>query len=208
MYKNLIYFYNLYYLYYKTFQMKFKNNNYLNFLLITLFLFSCTSKPDPFLITKKSVGLLTDSTLVKDLQLVFPNDSISKFISGDEFLGDNNIIRIFDKESKKILLELNPKESLDSLTTIQNIRIMDNRYRTNNSLNKICDFGCISRNYNVSNIQNTIKNLIISVDEINAYFTIDKNELPENLRSDMNLKIEESSIPKSAKIKDFFIQWL
>ena len=47
----------------------------------------------------------------------------------------------------------------------------------------------------------------MSVDEINAYFTIDKNELPEDLRYDMNKKIEAISIPPTAKIKDFFIQW-
>jgi hypothetical protein len=47
----------------------------------------------------------------------------------------------------------------------------------------------------------------VSVDEINAYFTIDKNELPEDLRYDMNKKIEAISIPPTAKIKDFFIQW-
>ena len=39
---------------------------------------SCTSekKQDPFEISKQHVGLLTDSTQVKDLNFVFPNDSI------------------------------------------------------------------------------------------------------------------------------------
>jgi hypothetical protein len=93
------------------------------------------------------------------------------------------------------------------LSTIQNIRIIDSRYKTKKALDKICDFGCISGNYNISSIQNTLRNLIVSVDEINAYFTIDKSELPESLRYNMNLKIDKVSIPKSAKIKDFFIQW-
>ena len=84
---------------------------------------------------------------------------------------------------------------------------MDKRYKTKKGLDKICDFSCISKNYNISSIQNTLRNLIISVDEINAYFTIDKKELPENLRYDMTTKIEAVSIPKKAKIKDFFIQW-
>jgi hypothetical protein len=45
------------------------------------------------------------------------------------------------------------------------------------------------------------------VNEINAYFTIDKSEIPENLRYDMTQKIEAVSIPDKSKIKDFFIQW-
>ena len=182
--------------------------NFIFFLLSVTFIFnSCSTEVDQFLITKNSVGLLTDSTQVKDLKLVFPNDSLNKFIGGDEFLGKSNIIKVFEKETKKLLLELTPKEALDSLSTIQNIRIIDSRYKTKKALNNICDFDCISGNYTISSIQNTLRNLIVSVDEINAYFTIDKSELPESLRYNMNLKIDKVSVPKSAKIKDFFIQW-
>ena len=100
--------------------------NFIFFLLsMTIIFSSCSTEIDPFLITKNSVGLLTDSTQVKDLKLVFPNDSLNKFIGGDEFLGKSNIIKVFEKETKKLLLELTPKEALDSLSTIQNIRIKD-----------------------------------------------------------------------------------
>ncbi len=168
---------------------------------------SCNTTPDPFLITKHSVGKLNDSTQVKDLKRVFETDSLSQFIGGDEFTGNTNIIKVFEKGTQKLLLELTPKEALDSLSTIQTIRIIDNRYKTKKSLDKLCDFSCLSANYNISSVQNTLRNLIVSVDEINAYFTIDKNELPEDLRYDMNKKIEVISIPPTAKIKDFFIQW-
>jgi len=199
MYKNLIYFY--------TFYLKIMKN-FLYFLLPTiLFINSCSKKLDPFLITEQSVGLLTDSTLVKDLKLVFPNDSLNQFIGGDEFLGKSNIIKIFEKKTQKLLLELTPKEPLDSLSTIQNIRIIDNRYKTGKAIDKFCDFGCLSSKHKISSIQNTLRNIIVSIDEINAYFTIDKKELPENLRYNMSLKIDKVSIPQSAKIKDFFIQW-
>ena len=65
----------------------------------------------------------------------------------------------------------------------------------------------IRSKYNISSIQNTLRNLIVSVNDINAYFTIEKSELSENLRYDMTQKIEALSIPDKAKIKDFFIQW-
>jgi hypothetical protein len=45
------------------------------------------------------------------------------------------------------------------------------------------------------------------VDEINAYFTLSKMELAEEMRYDMTQKIEAISIPETAKIKDFYIQW-
>ena len=182
-----------------------------NILVIALtfisILSSCSKEIDPFLISKQSIGFLNDSTTVKELNLVFANDSLVKPIGGDEFLGNSNIIKVFEKGTQKLLLELTPKEALDSLSTIQNVRIIDNRYKTDKSLDKLCDFSCISANYNISSIQNTLRNLVVSVDEINAYFTIDKSELAEDLRYDMTKTIEAISIPPEAKIKDFFIQW-
>lgn len=182
-------------------------NLLISFFAFTFFLTACNSSPDPFLITKHSVGKLNDSTKVKDLKRVFETDSLSQFIDGDEFTGNTNIIKVFEKGTQKLLLELSPKEALDSLSTIQNIRILDNRYKTKKGLNKLFDFRRLTANYTISSIQNTLRNLIVSVDEINAYFTIDKKELPENLRYDMSKKIEVISVPPTAKIKDFFIQW-
>lgn len=179
----------------------------LPFIAIVLFTTSCNTAPDPFFISKSSVGQLSDTTKVRDLEQVFKSDSLSRFIGGDEFTGQINIIKVFEKETQKLLLELTPNEALDSLATIQTIRIMDERFETNLGLNKNSTFESISSQYKISSIQNTLRSLIVSVDEINAYFTIDKSELPEELRYDTTKKIEAISIPTTAKIKDFFIQW-
>jgi len=48
---------------------------------------------------------------------------------------------------------------------------------------------------------------VVFVDEINASFTIDKKELPSDLRFDMSLTIEKIQIPDKAKIKYFFVYW-
>lgn len=180
---------------------------FLNLIVPIFTLIGCNSKPDLYAIKKQSIGLLTDSTLVKDLELSFLNDSITQFIGGDEFLGKSNIIKVYEKGTEKLLLELSPKEALDSLSTIQNVRVMDPRFKTIKGLNKNATFQIISSQYKVSNIQNTLRNLIVSVDEMNLYFTIEKSDLPENLRYDLHKKIEAVSIPPKAKIKDFYIQW-
>jgi len=159
------------------------------------------------LISKQSVGFLNDSTTVGQLKLAFPNDSLSKPIGGDEFLGNSNIIKVYATTSQKLLLELTPAEALDSLSTIQYVRIMDDQFRTEKGLNINSSFDDIASNHSISNVQNTLRSLVVSVDEINAYFTIDKSELPEDLRYDMTKSIETISIPPTAQIKDFFIQW-
>lgn len=174
--------------------------------ILTLLFTSCKKEQDPFLIKKQSIGLLTDSTQVRDLEIIFPNDSILKFIKGDEFTGDVNDINIFEKGGQKILT-LEPSEALDSTAIIKNVQILDARYKTEKGISTLSTFKDIIDNYKVSRIDNLINSVVVSVNEINASFTIDKKELPANLRFDMNLKIEKSQIPDAAKIKYFFLNW-
>ena len=84
---------------------------------------------------------------------------------------------------------------------------MDPRFMNQDGLNTLSTFGDINTKYQISSIQNTLRSLIISVDEINVYFTLNKTELPEEMRYDMTQKIDAISIPETAKIKDFYIQW-
>ncbi len=168
---------------------------------------ACEKSTDPFMISTNSIGLLTDSTMIKELKTVFINDSLSKYISGDEFTGNTNTISVFEKTSGNLLLELDPNYSLDSLSTIRTVRIMDSRFENKDGLNTLSTFGDINSKYQISSIQNTLRSLIISVDEINAYFTLNKSELPEEIRYNVNSKIEAISIPENAKIKDFYITW-
>ena len=163
-------------------------------------------KTDPFLISNKSIGLLTDATQVRELKSVFSNDSITKYIGGDEFTGNINDFEVFEKNGK-LLLALTPKEDLDSTSTIKLVRIVDPRYKTIKGINASSTFKDFKNNYNISNIQNTLRDLIISINDINVYFTIDKNQLPLSIRTDMNLKITADQIPDEVKIRSFFLQW-
>ena len=65
----------------------------------------------------------------------------------------------------------------------------------------------IDNNYTISSIDNLINSVVISVNELNASFTIDKSEMPANTRFDRTLQIEASMIPENAKIKYFMLHW-
>ena len=177
-------------------------------IIITVLFTACqTEEQNTFKISKQNIGLLTDSTQVKDLKSIFINDSIVKFIKGDEFIGDVNDIDIYEKGGKK-LLTITPSQALDSTAVIENIHIIDSRYKTDKNISCLSTFKDIKEAYKISRIDNLINSIVISVDEINASFTIDKKELPANLRFDMNMKIEKSQIPDTAKIKYFMLHWL
>lgn len=177
-------------------------------LICALLITSCAkdSDPNPFLIEKNHIGLLTDSTQVKDLETVFINDSVIRYIAGDEFTGSVNTIEIYEKSGKK-LLDLYPEEALDSTSVISSVRIINERYKTENNISILSTFKDINETYKVSKIDNLINAIVVSVNEINASFTIDKKELPASMRFDMDMTIDPIQIPEKAKIKFFMVHW-
>lgn len=174
--------------------------------LLSIVFTSCKKEVNPFLISKNNIGLLTDSTQVKDIEAIYANDSVVKRIDGDEFTGSINDIEIYDKTGKQLLI-LSPNQALDSTATINTIKVVDQRYKTDKGLNTASTFADIKNNYTISSIQNTLRNVVVFVNEINGFFTIDKMELPAEMRIDVNKKIEALHIPGTAKIKHFMIGW-
>ncbi|MGY8919610.1 MAG: hypothetical protein ACKVJ4_04510 [Flavobacteriales bacterium] len=182
-------------------------NRFILILLVTAIITSCSTEKDPYLISKNSIGHLTDTTMIKDLIQIFKNDSIRNDISGDSFSGKFNDITILDKKGNE-LLEITPKEDLDYTSTAKLIRIIDPKYKTKKGIGSSSTFKEIRDNYNISSIQNSLRNIIISINSANLYFTIDKNQLPSNLRYNSNIEIDKAQIPDNAKINDLYLQWI
>lgn len=175
-------------------------------IIILLIIVGCSKNQNPFLISSKSIGLLNDSTQVNDLKAIFKNDSIVFRNEEQEFIGNRNDIEIFDSAGNSLLV-LTPAMSLDSTSTIKTIKIIDERFRTLKGLNSGSTFGDIKNNYTISSIQNTLKNIVVFVNDLDAFITIDKKELPSELQFDMTTTIEATQIPEKAKIKYFMIGW-
>jgi len=177
-------------------------------ILITTVLMSCSKeeKQNPFEININSIGLLTNEVSVQQLDSVFANDSISKKNTQDRLLSNANEIEIYEKGGKKLLILEATKKS-DPEATIQNIQIIDPRYQTTSGLSTNSTFKDIKAHYTISKINNTLSTAVIFVDSIQAYFTIDKRELPQKFKMNTVSKIEISDIPETAKIKHFWIHW-
>ena len=167
---------------------------------------SCSNEKDPYLISKNSIGHVSDTTIIKDLILIFKNDSVRNDISGDSFSGKFNDITILDKQGNE-LLEITPKQDLDYSSTAKLIKIIDPKYKTKKGIGSSSTFKEIKDKYNISSIQNSLKNVIISINSVNLYFTIDKNQLPSNLRYNSNIEIDKAQIPDNAKINNLYLEW-
>ena len=144
--------------------------------------------------------------MMKDLIQIFKNDSVRNDISGDSFTGKFNDITILDKKGNE-LLEITPREDLDYTSTAKLIKIIDPKYKTIKGIGSSSTFKEVRDNYNISNIQNSLRNIIISINSANLYFTINKNQLPSNLRYNSSIEIDKAQIPDNAKINDLYLEW-
>lgn len=174
---------------------------------ISVFIFGCQKekKQDAFEITNNRIGFLTPEIQVSQLDSIFKNDSIINGSVGNKLLNVNEII-VHEKGGAKLLI-LEVKTASDPTSTIENIQVIDPRYKTLSGLSSGSIFKDIKDNYDISKINNTLSTAVIFVDSIQAYFTIDKKELSQEFRQTTDIKIKTSDIPDSAKIKHFWIRW-
>ncbi len=172
-------------------------------LTLGLILLQSCEKETTFLITETSVGPMTKTTKVNQLKSVFALDSVvmdtTRIVSGTK----SSKIEIYEKGGKH-LLSITP--SKDSIQSIENVRIMDPRYVSDKGIGLKSTFAELKKKYPIKKIVTTLNSVVIFPKESNLYFTIDKEELPGNLRFTMS-NIEEVQIPDEAKLKYLMLGW-
>ncbi len=172
-------------------------------ILNLMLLSTCTEKDTAFLITETSVGPLQHTTLFDDVENTFVQDSIVKDTFRLKSDGRPRKIKVFEKGGKH-LLTLKPSQ--DSVPKVENIQIFDSRYSTESGIGLRSTFKDIQARYKIRKIVTTLKSVVIFPKESDLYFTIDKEELPSNLRYSSS-NIEAVQIPDEAKIKYLMIGW-
>ncbi len=168
-----------------------------------VFLISCAEKDTTFLITNDSIGKLDKISLVRDLELIYEGDSIVKDTFQSQIGSKTRKIKVYEKGGKH-LLTLTP--SGDSIPTVENVRIMDERFVTVEGIGLSSTFKEVQDTYTIKKIVTSLNNVVVFVKESDAYFTIDKKELPANLRFTTS-NIDAVQIPNEAKIKYVMVGW-
>lgn len=163
-----------------------------------------TEEDNTFKITTDHVGKLNKSSLARDLDLIYENDSVVRDTIQSNFGNGSSKIKIYEKGGA-LLLTLTP--NTDSIPTIQNVLINDKRFKTDTEINIESTFKDIQEKYEIKKIITSINNVIILLKDSDIYFTIAKEELPENLRYKANTNIEAVQIPDAAKIKYMMVGW-
>ncbi|MDO1513648.1 hypothetical protein Q2T41_13375 [Maribacter confluentis] len=175
------------------------------FLAGSFLLFNCQDEQSKdFQISGDQVGLLSKQSLARDIELIFEKDSVVKDTVKLNFGNGASKIKIYERGGP-LLLTLTP--NTDSIATIQNVQINDERYITEKGISKLSTFKDIKEEYAIKKIITSLNNVVVLLKDSDLYFTIDKKELPESLRYNANSNIEEVQIPDNAKIKYMMIGW-
>ncbi|MEM8926816.1 MAG: hypothetical protein AAGC45_01335 [Bacteroidota bacterium] len=166
------------------------------------FYHSCTEKDTTFLISNEKIGKLDKISLVRDLELIYEGDSLVKDTLSSR-INHQRKIRVYEKGGKH-LLTLTP--TTDSIPTIANIAIQDPRFETENGIGLKSTFKDVQNRYKIKKIVTTLNSVVIFPKGSPIYFTIDKSELPSNLRYTAST-IDAVQIPDEAKLKYLMIGW-
>ncbi|QIE59165.1 hypothetical protein G5B37_06210 [Rasiella rasia] len=174
---------------------------------ITVALFvQCEEEKNPFAISEGAIGPITTTTQMKQLDSIFAQDSIVKLNPIKGAIDTQGEVEIYEKGGAKLLL-ISPYDESDPTSKISNIQIFDSRYSTPSGLTKASTFKDVKANYEIVAIENAINSVVVFLKDTDLYLTIDKKELPEEVRYNFNQKIEASQIPDTAKFKYFMIGW-
>ncbi|MGS0524953.1 hypothetical protein ACU8V7_06845 [Zobellia nedashkovskayae] len=166
---------------------------------------SCNEEKDTsFSIIKDRVGKLDRISLVRDLKIIYENDSIVKDSTSTNSANNSKKVKVFEKGGK-VLLTLTPNS--DSIPTIENIRIEDTRFTTEKGVGLGSTFKDIKDNYTIRKVITSMNNVVILLKDSDVYFTISKEELPSSLRYATSVNIEAVQIPDDAKIKYMMVAW-
>ncbi|TDQ29047.1 hypothetical protein CLV82_2496 [Zeaxanthinibacter enoshimensis] len=161
-------------------------------------------KENKFEIGVDHVGLLQHTTPLGELDAVYSGDSLVRDSATPGFGSTDPRVKVYEKGGKH-LLTLTPGS--DSLKTIENINIHDPRFRTKKGISLNSTFKDIRDNYTIKKLVTFRNNVVVFIKESDVYFTIDRKELPENLRYNPNIQIEAVQIPDAARIKYMMVGW-
>ena len=183
-----------------------KKNSLIAAVIVLSILFVSCSDNKKFKVSKENVGMINSKTKITDLEKIFEKDSIVKNLSegatGSNYFQDDDEYLIFEKGGKH-LLTIIPKEQLDSASTIKNIEIFDQRFKTESGLSLQSTFAEIRANNKIDKIESSFTSATLFIDELNATIVIDNEEM--GLKDFSNQKVVEEQIPDLAKMKSFVV---
>lgn len=178
---------------------------YLSIIILILFVASCQTKNNDFIIKNKQVGKLTDTTTIAQMKQLYQNDSIVKKTEGQTAFEPYDEYWILDKNTKEVLMVVVPKKMNDEQSVIKEVDIKSPKFKTEKGVGLDTDFGSFKQHHKIGRIDETFKYIVVFIDDLNATIDMPKGVVPLNAQNNTSIKIDETLIPDNTKIKDFIV---
>ena len=178
-------------------------------LFISTLLFSCSYKQkstDDFLVTDTNVGIFYEGMTVNDVLKLVMDNQIKKVVDFDDYENPYDDYQYFDS-NKNHLLILTPEYQDDKKSKINRILIKDERYKTNKNIGLSSTYADLKEHYQITDYSPDLEQIVLTIDELNAWFSISKSQLSENWWNDNTKTIDISKIPDNATFDSFVIWW-
>lgn len=160
---------------------------------------------DNFHISENRIGIFSKGMTISDVYKTIPKNQIKKTVGYGEFADDTyDDYEIYDSNGKKILI-LTPEQNGNINSRVNRISILDKRFKTTEKIGLSSTFGDLSKYYSINNISPDMKHIILSINHINAWFSIKKTELKDGWWNGRG--IDKSKIPSDAKFDGLTIRW-
>ena len=164
-----------------------------------------TDKAD-FLVTENNVGVFKKGMSVKDVLDIIPKVQINKVVDKDDYENSYDDYQYFDT-NKTHLLTLTPTIQDDIQSKINRILILDNRFKTNKNIGLGSTYADLKNNYKITDIEPDLEHIVLTIGELNAWFSINKKQLLDNWWDENKKQIDVSKIPDTATFDTFVIWW-
>lgn len=172
-------------------------------ILSLIFVLSCQSVDEQYIITSNAVGFISQNTKVSQLKDLYPNDSIHTLNLDNQLATINKKYVLYSNKGDKMLV-LEPNGTADT-SKIAQVEVISPKFKTQKGLNTKSTYKEVYNNYEISSIQRTLVNVIINLKKEGVFLAIDNEHLPDDLEYDEDAVIKPTQIPDDAPIKYFWV---
>lgn len=159
-----------------------------------------------FLVTESSVGNFKKGINVKGLLKKINEEQIKKFVSYDNYENSYDDYKYFDLTNNH-LLTFTPVVRNNENSIINRILIKDKRFTTIKKIGITSNYKDLKENYKTILYVPDMKHIVLKIQEINATFSISKDQLLENWWDQEKKEIDTTKIPDNATFDSFVIWW-
>lgn len=182
---------------------------YLSLFTCLLFLYSCQDN-QIHLIAKNQLGDLNPNTKLYQIKSLLQPDSVELINAvtpyGKSIESTIKRVEVYDTSGQHILV-IKPTAGLDSVSTIKDIRILSDRYKTKNGISVGSSFADVKKHHKISDIQSSPRSIVIPLDDLNAFISFDRKVLSADIRFDNDAEIRPVMIPDDAKVNRFWLNF-